>query len=112
MKSRGGLSIALLSLVLTAPAFCGESTSRALRMTPRFVDVPVEALAEAIGVATGKTFVIQPGLHISLTMTSDRSLSGDELYAEFQRVLDRNGLDTLQRGSYIRIVRKSRPIKA
>jgi type II secretory pathway component GspD/PulD (secretin) len=98
-------AIVVLSAILTAPVFCGEPPSSA-RVWPRFVDVPVESLAEAVGAATGKTFVIQPGLHLSLTLKSERALSGEELYQEFRRILDQNGLDASPQGSYIKISRK------
>jgi type II secretory pathway component GspD/PulD (secretin) len=105
MKSQSILSLALLSLILATPAFCGEAASHPDRFRPQFVDVPLEALAEAVGKATGKIFVIPPGIHTSITMKSDRSLSSDELYAEFQFALGRQGLRTFQRGDYIFIQR-------
>jgi type II secretory pathway component GspD/PulD (secretin) len=104
-------TIVALSMILTAPAFCGEP-STASRVRPRFVDVPVEALAEAVGAASGKTFVIQPGLHISLTLKSERALSGEELYQEFRRVLEQNGLQARPQGSYIRISLKAYPSRS
>lgn len=106
MNSGRTSAIVVLSAILTAPAFCGEPSTSA-RVRPRFVDVPVEALAEAVGAATGKIFVIQPGLHISLTLESERALSGEELYQEFRRILDKNGLEASPQGSYIRISRKA-----
>jgi hypothetical protein len=42
-------------------------------------------------------------------MTSDHSLSADELYAEFQFALSKKGLGTFQRGNYIVIGAKGRP---
>jgi general secretion pathway protein D len=107
MNARGLVSVTLLSMILTAPAFCGESALSSQRIKPDFVDMPLEKLAEAITAATGKTFVIQPGLRISLTLKADRPLTSDELYEAFLRTLDRNGLGALPQGGYIRIAKKT-----
>jgi len=99
------LSITFLSLFLMNPVFCAEAPAPQ-RFKPQFVDVPLEVLAEAVTTATGKTFVIQPGIHFTVTLKSDRSLSSEEMYAQFRRVLDELGLGALlQRGGYIKIVR-------
>jgi type II secretory pathway component GspD/PulD (secretin) len=101
-------TIVALSMILTAPAFSGEKSTTP-RVRPQYVDVSVEALAEAVAAASGKTFVIQPGLHLSLTLKSERALSGEELYQEFRRVLEQNGLQESPQGTYIRISLKAYP---
>src|SRR4051812_36233407 len=109
MKSPSLVFLAFLSLILTTPAFCGEGASSPDHFRPQFVDVPLEVLADAVGKATGKTFVIPPGMRVSITMKSDRSLSSGELYAEFQFALSRQGLRTFQRGDRIFIQPAGKP---
>jgi len=109
MNLRNLLFVIVLSMTLTTPAFCGESSSRPQGFRPQFTEVPLEVVAAAVAAATGKTFVIQPGIHVLVTMKVDRSLSGDELFAEFQSVLYRHGLGMQRRSDYIYIQTMSKP---
>ena len=87
-----------IALAFSTGVFCAEGVPSELsRYTVRMVKVDVAVLAERVGSATGKTFVIDPHVKDLVTLETKGPVSADELYSVFVRVLSDQGLRLTER---------------
>jgi general secretion pathway protein D len=99
--SGAGLVCALVLLVGGAVAAEEQSTQR---ITPNFKDADITQIAEAVSVATGKNFIIDPRVRAQVTMLSSTPMSPDAFYQAFLSILQVHGFVALPAGRVIKIV--------
>jgi general secretion pathway protein D len=81
---------AILMLLLASAAVRGsEPSSRTI--TPNFKDADLTQVAEAVSVATGKNFIIDPRVRGQVTMLSTTPMSPAAFYEAFLAILQVHG---------------------
>ena len=99
--ARASLAWAVVALVGNAVAAEAQSTQR---ITPNFKDADITQIAEAVSVATGKNFIIDPRVRAQVTMLSSTPMSPDAFYQAFLSILQVHGFVALPAGRVIKIV--------
>jgi general secretion pathway protein D len=74
------------------------------RITPNFKDADIMQITEAVSVATGKNFIIDPRVRAQVTMLSSTPMSPDAFYQAFLSILQVHGFVALPAGGVIKIV--------
>ncbi len=64
-------------------------------VTPNFVDADLSQVAAAVGLATHRTFTIDPRIHVRVTMLSSAPMTPEALYQAFLGILSAHGLAAL-----------------
>lgn len=95
------LAAALLLCATLAAAQAPPATSR---MTPNFQNQDIALVAEAVGNATGVTFVIDPRVRANITLINSRAMSPQELYETFLSILQVNNYAAVRSGNIVKIV--------
>ena len=73
-----------------------------------FENVEIIHLIDFISGLTGKNFIVGDSIKGKVTIMSPTKLTVDEAYEVFESVLEVNGYTTIESGSFIKIVSKSR----
>lgn len=99
--------IALLALGLAAPLHA-QSSAPAARpgqpITLNFVDAEIEAVARALGVATGRAIVVDPRVKGSLTLVTDTPIRPAAALAQFGAELRLRGYALVDSAGILKIV--------
>ena len=76
------------------------------RLTPNFRDADITQLIDLVSQATGRTFVVAPGVHAQVTWLSGpgTALSPEQFYQGFLSVLQVHGLVAVPSGNLIKII--------
>src|SRR6185369_11020590 len=104
MTTRLAIAVALSSAPLAWPQVPAPGTpprNSTTRVTPNFRDVPIEQLADAVGQATGKTFIVAPNVKAQMSLINPGSYTPTELYYAFLNVLQVNGFAAVPAGNNI-----------
>jgi general secretion pathway protein D len=88
----------LLTLVSIA------SAQQAGRITPNFKDADITQITEAVGAATGKTFIIDPRVRAQVTMLTSTPMSPEAFYQAFLAILQVHGFIAVQAGNIVKIL--------
>jgi general secretion pathway protein D len=91
--------VALLAAVTVASA-----QQSAERITPNFKDADIGQIAEAVSMATHKTFIIDPRVRANVTMLSTTPMTTDAFYETFLNILQVHGFIAVQSGNVVKIV--------
>src|SRR5262245_46971962 len=84
--------------------FIAAATHGAAPITPNLQDADIRQIAEAVGAATGKNFVIDPRVQGAATLLSATPMTPDAFYEAFLAILQVHGLVAVPAGSVIKIV--------
>ncbi|MGH8232328.1 MAG: type II secretion system secretin GspD, partial [Steroidobacteraceae bacterium] len=108
------IAIALVVLSLSAPAWSQQNPSSARahaagepstqRITPNFKDADITQIIEAVGMATGKNFIIDPRVRAQVTMLSSTPMTPDQFYQAFLAILQVHGFVAVPAGDVIKII--------
>jgi general secretion pathway protein D len=111
---RRHLAIALAALAVSALAIAQQqSTPRAgpgaerpmtQRITPNFKDADITQIIEAVSMATGKNFIIDPRVRAQVTMLSSTPMTPDQFYQAFLAILQVHGFVAVPAGNVIKII--------
>jgi general secretion pathway protein D len=96
-----------VGVALLALAFCAYTVAEqpsAQRITPNFKDADITQIIEAVGMATGKNFIIDPRVRAQVTMLSETPMSPDQFYQAFLAILQVHGFVAIPAGNVIKIV--------
>ena len=88
--------------VQTPPA--GQSEQTLQRITPNFKDADITQIAEAVGAATGKTFIMDPRVHAQVTMLSSTPVSPALFYETFLSILAVHNFIAVPNGNVVKIL--------
>jgi general secretion pathway protein D len=91
--------IAICALALVAAAPLAPAQQNQQRITPNFKDADITLIAEAVGAATGKTFIIDPRVRAQVTMLSSTSMTPAAFYETFQNILQVYGFIAVPAGN-------------
>jgi general secretion pathway protein D len=115
---RRHLAIALAALAVSAlaiaqqqstPHFSGGSSGSGERagterITPNFKDADITQIIEAVSMATGKNFIIDPRVRAQVTMLSSTPMTPDQFYQAFLAILQVHGFVAVPAGNVIKII--------
>jgi general secretion pathway protein D len=100
MRRRVG--VALLALAFCAYSAAEQPSSQ--RITPNFKDADITQIIEAVGMATGKNFIVDPRVRAQVTMLSQTPMTPDQFYQAFLAILQVHGFVAIPAGNVIKIV--------
>ncbi|MGH8207270.1 MAG: secretin N-terminal domain-containing protein, partial [Steroidobacteraceae bacterium] len=109
---RAVLAAALLAagaLVSTGtPAFAqppsGAQLRSTQRITPNFTNVDITQIIQAVSMATGKNFIIDPRVRAQVTMLSSTPMTPSEFYQAFLAMLQVHGFVAIPDGDVVKII--------
>jgi general secretion pathway protein D len=81
----------------------GEHSSTQ-RITPNFKDADITQIIEAVSMATGKNFIIDPRVRAQVTMLSSTPMTPDQFYQAFLAILQVHGFVAVPAGDVIKII--------
>jgi general secretion pathway protein D len=97
------LGTAHVALAQAPPAPASSTAS----ITPNFRDVPIEQLAEAVGQATNRSFVVAPNVRAQVSLINPRPMTPTELYYAFLSILQVHGFAAVPSGNVVKIVQET-----
>jgi general secretion pathway protein D len=113
-RRRRQLAIALATLAVCALAAAQQQSSQRVtasgeqaatqRITPNFKDADITQIIEAVSMATGKNFIIDPRVRAQVTMLSSTPMTPDQFYQAFLAILQVHGFIAVPAGNVIKIV--------
>ncbi|HEY4972333.1 MAG TPA: secretin N-terminal domain-containing protein, partial [Steroidobacteraceae bacterium] len=113
-RLRRHIAIALAALSLSAlalgqqqnqPRVAASGNQPAVqRITPNFKDADITQIIEAVSMATGKNFIIDPRVRAQVTMLSSTPMTPDQFYQAFLAILQVHGFVAVPAGNVIKIV--------
>ncbi len=98
-----GAGLACAAAVLAAMSVASAQQG-AERITPNFKDADIGQIAEAVSMATHKTFIIDPRVRANVTMLSTTPMTTDAFYQTFLNILQVHGFIAVPSGNVIKIV--------
>jgi general secretion pathway protein D len=108
------IAIAIAALALSALAAGQQQASRPAnppgehpntqRITPNFKDADITQIIEAVSMATGKNFIIDPRVRAQVTMLSSTPMTPDQFYQAFLAILQVHGFIAVPAGDVIKII--------
>jgi len=105
---RRRVALAMLALSLCALALAQQPgtppQNAQQRITPNFKDADITQIIEAVSMATGKNFIIDPRVRAQVTMLSSTSMTPDQFYQAFLAILQVHGFVAIPAGNVIKIV--------
>jgi general secretion pathway protein D len=99
---RQRLGVALAALCLSALALAQQQSTE--RITPNFKEADITQIIEAVSMATGKNFIIDPRVRAQVTMLSSTPMTPDQFYQAFLAILQVHGFVAVPAGNVIKIV--------
>src|SRR5580658_6897656 len=99
---RRRISLALALIAVSAWALAEQPAAQ--RITPNFKDADITQIIEAVSVATGKNFIIDPRVRAQVTMLSSTPMNPDQFYQAFLAILQVHGFVAIPAGNVIKIV--------
>ncbi len=96
------LALSAATLTWNAPALASTKPNL---VQVNFEDVDIKDFAKVVSQATGKNIVIPPSLRGKITIVSPKPIPKRELFNLFIAALDELGYQTVDYGSYVKIVR-------
>ncbi|HEY6452036.1 MAG TPA: type II secretion system secretin GspD [Steroidobacteraceae bacterium] len=76
----------------------------AQRITPNFKDADITQIIEAVSMATGRNFIIDPRVRAQVTMLSSTPMTPDQFYQAFLAILQVHGFVAIPAGNVTKIV--------
>jgi general secretion pathway protein D len=89
-------------IALSAWTSAAEPTGQ--RITPNFKDADINQIIEAVSMATGKNFIVDPRVHAQVTMLSSTPMTPPQFYEAFLAILQVHGFVALPAGNIVKIV--------
>jgi len=93
-----------LLVLLFLSALVSASEPSGQNITPNFKDADLTQVAEAVSVATGKSFIVDPRVRGQVTMLSTTSMSPAAFYEAFLAILQVHGFIAVPAGNVIKIL--------
>jgi general secretion pathway protein D len=101
-QARRRFAVTLAVLALSTMALAEQPNSQ--RITPNFKDADITQIIEAVGMATGKNFIIDPRVRAQVTMLSSTPMTPDQFYQAFLAILQVHGFVAIPTGNVVKIV--------
>src|ERR1700722_638425 len=108
------IAIAIAAFTLSTLAFAQQRISppqmpageraNTQRITPNFKDADITQIIEAVSMATGKNFIIDPRVRAQVTMLSSTPMTPDQFYQAFLAILQVHGFIAVPSGNIVKIL--------
>src|SRR3981081_2849 len=95
--------VRLVMLLLVAASVRGSETPGQY-ITPNFKDADLTQVAEAVSVATGKNFIVDPRVRGQVTMLSSTPMNPAAFYEAFLAILQVHGFIAVPAGNIIKVL--------
>src|SRR5213594_3153836 len=102
-KGRGGPARFALAL-LAAFMIGGAQAQQPQRLTLNFANTEIEAVARAMADFTGRTFIVDPRVKGTVTLTVERPVSAEQALAALSAALRLQNIALVDSGGVIRVV--------
>src|ERR1700684_4381545 len=102
LSRRRRIALALALIAVSAWALAEQPVAQ--RITPNFKDADITQIIEAVSMATGKNFIIDPRVRAQVTMLSSTAMTPDQFYQAFLAILQVHGFVAIPAGNIIKIV--------
>ena len=89
---------------ISPPPMPAGEHSNTQRITPNFKDADITQIIEAVSMATGKNFIIDPRVRAQVTMLSSTPMTPDQFYQAFLAILQVHGFVAVPAGDVIKII--------
>src|SRR5580698_1091334 len=89
---------------ISAPPMPAGAHANTQRITPNFKDADITQIIEAVSMATGKNFIIDPRVRAQVTMLSSTPMTPDQFYQAFLAILQVHGFVAVPAGNVVKIV--------
>jgi general secretion pathway protein D len=89
---------------ISAPPMPAGGHANTQRITPNFKDADITQIIEAVSMATGKNFIIDPRVRAQVTMLSSTPMTPDQFYQAFLAILQVHGFVAVPAGDVIKII--------
>jgi general secretion pathway protein D len=99
---RRGISLALVLIAVSALGVAEQPPAQ--RITPNFKDADITQIIEAVGMATGKNFIVDPRVRAQVTMLSSTPMTPPQFYEAFLAILQVHGFIAVPAGNVVKIV--------
>lgn len=96
------LAATLAGLLLVSTQTLAQRSGE--RITPNFKDADITQIIEAVSMATGKNFIIDPRVRAQVTMLSSTPMTPAQFYQAFLAILQVHGFVALPDGNVTKIV--------
>src|SRR6202049_2116521 len=113
-RVRRHIAIALAALSLSALAVGEQRSPQRItaageqpdvqRITPNFKDADITQIIEAVSMATGKNFIIDPRVRAQVTMLSSTPMTPDQFFQAFLAILQVHGFVAVPAGNVVKII--------
>ncbi|HEX4025394.1 MAG TPA: type II secretion system secretin GspD [Steroidobacteraceae bacterium] len=106
-RRRSALAAALLltgTLALLAAGMPASAQNSTQRITPNFTNVDITQIIQAVSMATGKNFIIDPRVRAQVTMLSSTPMTPAEFYQAFLAILQVHGFVAIPDGDVVKII--------
>jgi len=100
--ARRRIRLALALVAVSAWALAEQPSGE--RITPNFKDADITQIIEAVGMATGKTMIIDPRVRAQVTMLSSTPMTPPQFYEAFLAILNVHGFVAVQSGSVVKVI--------
>jgi general secretion pathway protein D len=102
LSRRRRIALALALIAVSAWALAEQPVAQ--RITPNFKDADITQIIEAVSMATGKNFIIDPRVRAQVTMLSSTPMTPDQFYQAFLAILQVHGFVAVPAGDVIKII--------
>src|SRR5579863_2149306 len=89
---------------ISPPPMPAGERANTQRITPNFKDADITQIIEAVSMATGKNFIVDPRVRAQVTMLSSTAMTPDQFYQAFLAILQVHGFVAVPAGNIIKIV--------
>src|SRR6267378_5625331 len=98
------LAARALSFVLVAALCSAALAQQQQRLTLNFTNTEIEAVARAMADFTGRTFIVDPRVKGTITLTVDQPLTAEQALAALTTALRLQNIALVDAGGVIRVV--------
>jgi general secretion pathway protein D len=95
------LALCAVLALLGASLALAQSSAR---FTPSFKDADIMQIIEAVKMATGKNFIVDPRVRAQVTMLSSTPMTSEQFYQAFLAILSVHGFVAVQSGNIIKVL--------
>ena len=103
-RIRAALRLLACTAALAVVVSLASAQQAQQKITPNFKDADIQQIAEAVALATGKTFLVEPRVRAQVTLFSSTPMTPEAFYQAFLSILQVYGFVALPAGDIIKIM--------